>query len=122
MSQELMILSEKPSVIFKNTTMDRTAGMKQALVVLERTASDLADMERRATNHVSFLKVCPVNNYLLICRLLPPKNMNSDYVYIMYILCVHDIIPFFQRAFCAKNLMYSSLIGRLDWPGLYHWR
>lgn len=54
MANDLMMLSEKPSPIFKTQDVDRASTMRQALIVLEATAADLHDMERRARGHAHF--------------------------------------------------------------------
>ena len=55
---ELSMIAEQPAAIFKSSEVDSSESLGQALDVLNSTLRTLADVQSRATRHVSFLSVC----------------------------------------------------------------
>jgi hypothetical protein len=57
LANQLMLVSDKPAAIFQATEVDPVESLAQMVAVLDTAQESLADVQSRASRHVSFLQV-----------------------------------------------------------------
>lgn len=57
LANELMLVSDKPATIFKTSEVDPVESLGKMVSVLDSAQDSLADVQSRASRHVSYLQV-----------------------------------------------------------------